>query len=796
MHKIIEKLDVKIPQRDLLLKDWRYRLQALFTNWIPLNKTVLDAIVRILPSPLKAQPIRIPAIWTNLNLGVSLNEGMESNVENIPILRKDSSEEVVPGNFVPQRSSIEKNGLCTVLSRAILSCDNKSDAPVFVYVAKMFSVPKGSVLKKSSVTIVRKAYIRGLFRSNPDTKPDEEDSFPTPEDPAPLAPVPVEEKSGSVVEEAGQPDALITEELKIKEVKADVLRDEDDEKEEIFIGMARIFSGVLTTSSKIYVFGPKYDPSKHDLDDHTLYSSQSADKFEFSSSQEAEKKGKNSSSQYVCCLQPHDFQLFMLMGRDLEPIQSISAGNVFGIGGLGKFITTTATISTLPKVIPMNKMQFQSVPIVRVAVEPTNIMNLKVLTAGLRLLYQADGNIEVTVQETGEHVIIVSGELHLEKCLRDLQDRYAKGIELKVSEPIVPLREGLLSDLKNHESVVVSPPGKVVTFTVRAHPLPMNVFTFLNLHAEFLKSFRNLEDATLDLKNGVKEFLENLQKEFRNAGGRWKHVEIRQLWAFGPRFSGTNLLFLSPVCKYRDFLTTSVNAHLHSVDELIEEKLEADVELFRQFETSIVSGFQLATSAGTLMEEPLMGVAFEIEQIEISLVVEQNLKNFSYGPISGQVISCVKDACRKAFAAASPRVIEPIYKVELQATAEVLGRLYGVIGKRRGQILDEKLREGTNIFNVVAYLPVVESFGFTDELRKRTSGVAFPQLLFSHWQIIAQDPFFVPTTEEELEEFGAIDYSANLARVLVDKTRRRKGLFVEEKLVESATKQRTLSKKA
>jgi ribosome assembly protein 1 len=85
---------------------------------------------------------------------------------------------------------------------------------------------------------------------------------------------------------------------------------------------------------------------------------------------------------------------------------------------------------------------------------------------------------------------------------------------------------------------------------------------------------------------------------------------------------------------------------------------------------------------------------------------------------------------------------------------------------------------------------------FFSELRKKTSGVASPQLVFSHWSLMQQDPFFVPTTEDELAEFGAVDASPNLVRTLVDGVRRRKGLHVEEKLVQSATKQRTLSKKA
>jgi elongation factor 2 len=41
---------------------------------------------------------------------------------------------------------------------------------------------------------------------------------------------------------------------------------------------------------------------------------------------------------------------------------------------------------------------------------------------------------------------------------------------------------------------------------------------------------------------------------------------------------------------------------------------------------------------------------------------------------------------------------------------------------------------------VKAYLPVAESFGFTQLLRKNTGGQAFPQMKFSHWKILESDP--------------------------------------------------------
>lgn len=46
------------------------------------------------------------------------------------------------------------------------------------------------------------------------------------------------------------------------------------------------------------------------------------------------------------------------------------------------------------------------------------------------------------------------------------------------------------------------------------------------------------------------------------------------------------------------------------------------------------------------------------------------------------------------------------------------------------------------------------SFAFTDELLKQPSGTANASLLLSHWERLQVDPFFVPTSEEEMEEFG------------------------------------------
>ena len=60
--------------------------------------------------------------------------------------------------------------------------------------------------------------------------------------------------------------------------------------------------------------------------------------------------------------------------------------------------------------------------------------------------------------------------------------------------------------------------------------------------------------------------------------------------------------------------------------------------------------------------------------------------------------------------------------------------------------------------------------------------------------MLDEDPFWVPTTEEELEEMGDKADRDNIAKGYMDKVRERKGMFVKRKIVETAEKQRTLKR--
>jgi len=119
--------------------------------------------------------------------------------------------------------------------------------------------------------------------------------------------------------------------------------------------------------------------------------------------------------------------------------------------------------------------------------------------------------------------------------------------------------------------------------------------------------------------------------------------------------------------------------------------------------------------------------------------------------------------CYAACLLATPGLQEPVYLVEIQCPENAIGGIYSVLNRRRGQVFSEEQRPGTPMFTVKAYLPVMESFGFTEALRSSTQGQAFPQSVFDHWELMNGSP---------LDKGGKLED-------LVTKIRTRKGLKPE-----------------
>lgn len=209
----------------------------------------------------------------------------------------------------------------------------------------------------------------------------------------------------------------------------------------------------------------------------------------------------------------------------------------------------------------------------------------------------------------------------------------------------------------------------------------------------------------------------------------------------------------------------------------------------------------------------MQGIAVFLQDLSISATSNDEL---DMGRLTGDAIKLVREGISQGFLDWSPRIMLAMYSCEIQATsmypiatnslaplqkltsrlktAEVLGRVYGVITRRRGRILSEVMKEGTPFFTILAVLPVAESFGFAEEIRKRTSGAAQPQLIFAGFEALDEDPFWVPATEEELEDLGELADRENVAKRYMDAVRSRKGLVVQGRKLIDAEKQKTLKK--
>merc|ERR1711937_909990 len=114
-----------------------------------------------------------------------------------------------------------------------------------------------------------------------------------------------------------------------------------------------------------------------------------------------------------------------------------------GLVGIDQYILKSGTICESEETHPFNTMKFSVSAVVRVAVEPKSAQDLPKLVEGLKRLSKSDPLVKTFTAKTGEHIIAGAGELHLEICLKDLQEEYMKGAGINISEPDVSYCEGI-----------------------------------------------------------------------------------------------------------------------------------------------------------------------------------------------------------------------------------------------------------------------------------------------------------------------------------------------------------------
>eukprot|EP00475_Leptophrys_vorax_P003408 TRINITY_DN12010_c0_g2_i1.p1 TRINITY_DN12010_c0_g2~~TRINITY_DN12010_c0_g2_i1.p1 ORF type:complete len:632 (-),score=156.73 TRINITY_DN12010_c0_g2_i1:117-2012(-) len=520
--------------------------------------------------------------------------------------------------------------------RCVMECSSDESDPVVVFLAKMISLSCSSVeiasVEVNKPAVVRRPYQRGKFTGAVDKKEiTQKNDFS------------VGDATSEVVEEASAASPVVDEKVANEDEKAPLVVEQ-------FIGFSRVFGGRLKENIDLYARLPRGN---------------------------------------VVVVPAGSFKLYVFMGRELIPVKEVPAGVICGIGGLADIVLNYCTLSTSLQCPVFKPLEYHSAPILKVAVFPSRVdsSSLKRLSEALDMLSHADANVQVAMEPSGENVIIACGELHLDRCLSDLRERFCPDLEIKVSEPIVSFRETIDVPREKAKSYSGSTPNSWLSFSVSA-------FSVVNYELDADKDFYAVPH---DLAEAAKSIPLTMLKTSKNK---------------------ENFLFWN-------------------VKELAlpdSDSKSEEASFLMEIISGMSHGFELAVSEGPLCAEGMIGVCFCLNDLQLNRPADWKETRDPHGPLNGQVISSFKDVCKAAME--NFVLLEGSFKLELQCASEMLGKLHGFLDQRRGRVVKEDVYAGTDLFFIEGYLPVAESLGFAIEVRRKTRGGANPMLVFDHWEAV------------------------------------------------------------
>ena len=140
--------------------------------------------------------------------------------------------------------------------------------------------------------------------------------------------------------------------------------------------------------------------------------------------------------------------------------------------------------------------------------------------------------------------------------------------------------------------------------------------------------------------------------------------------------------------------------YIPAVDKGIQEALEAGV----------VAGYPVQDIKVTLYD----GSYHEVDSSEMAFKIAGSM------------------AIKKAMRAASPVLLEPIFKVEITTPEEYMGDVIGDLSSRRGNVAGMNDRNGAKI--IAGQAPLSEMFGYATDLRSKTQGRASYSMEFEKYE--------------------------------------------------------------
>jgi len=371
-------------------------------------------------------------------------------------------------------------------------------------------------------------------------------------------------------------------------------------------------------------------------------------------------------------------QVSMYMGAFREVVDHLDAGNIAAVLGLDQARAgeTLVDARLSDVMVPFERITYVSEPVVTIALEPKHPKDLPRLVDVMNRLSIDDPNLVTTInQETGEYLLSGMGELHLEIAIKFMKD-YAPGLEIITSKPIVVYRETVS---KPGIIAMAKSPNKHNRFWIQVEPLEEKVIEMI-------------ESGEIDEVMGRRKMGDIL---YQKAG--WPVEEARNIWALE---------------EHRNVL----------ID------LTKGVQYMRDVRDMVISGFRWACQAGPLCEEPIRGVKVKLMDAQLH---EDPVHR---GP--AQIMPAIRRAIFGSFLTANPILLEPIYRIQVSVPAEWVGQVSSLLTRKRGRILSSEQKGA--LLAVDGYIPVAETFGLAADLRSATSGHAFWQSQFDHWERVPE----------------------------------------------------------
>mgnify|MGYP006077473439 CR=1 FL=1 len=425
-----------------------------------------------------------------------------------------------------------------------------------------------------------------------------------------------------------------------------------------FTAFGRVFSGKVGTGQKVRILGPNYEPGKK-------------------------------TDLFLKSIQ----RVVIMMGRYTETVSDIPAGNTCGLIGVDAYLVKSGTITTLDSSCCIKTMKFAVSPVVRVAVAVKNSADLPKLVEGLKKLSKSDPMVRCETTDAGEHIIAGCGELHLEICLKDLQEDFMKGATLHVTPPVVTYNECITTESKEALSKSANKHNRLFC---QVQPINDEVCELFD---------EEILAPGMDAKERSK-----LLREHPALG--WEEASTpTKIWCFGDDLIGPNVVVERTV----------------------------GVAYLNEIKDSVVGGFKWACNEGPLCEERLRGVKLIINDVVLHAdAIHRGM---------GQISPTSRRVSYAAIYMAEPALQEPIFLANITCPQNIVGSIYNVMSMRRGSVESEGEGMAGGVANMRCYLPVAESFGFSQALAEATSGSAFSQLQFDHWQLLDGGDFKDPETK-------------------------------------------------